>query len=66
MVIKNLCILVIWTKVASALEGFNHSSLVEMCRCMGTPRFGLRVVDREWALCMHHQISLPRTTISHR
>ena len=26
----------------------------------------LGVVDREWALCMRHQISLPHTTMSHR
>ena len=26
----------------------------------------LRVVDREWALCMRHQISLPCTTMSYR
>ena len=25
----------------------------------------LGVVDREWALCMRHQISLPHTTMSH-
>ena len=29
-------------------------------------KYRLGVIDREWALCMRHQISLPHTTMSHR
>ena len=43
MVFKNLCILMLWTKVASALEGLNSLLVSEsFCICLGLKYFFLK------------------------
>ena len=45
---------------------YNHSSpVLDCCFHVSIVCESLRVVDKEWALCMHHQISL-LLTMSHR